>query len=71
MGITTHWLRWWDKAGNLLLWSAEQTELERQRAEAEKQRAEAAIAELAEAQRRSEALTAKLRELGFDPDQVT
>jgi len=36
----TNWLRWWDEAGNLLLWSSEQAELERQRAEAESQRAE-------------------------------
>jgi hypothetical protein len=28
-----NWLRWWDKADNLLLWSAEQTEQEKQRAE--------------------------------------
>jgi len=26
---TTHWLRWWDRQGNLLLWSAEQTAQER------------------------------------------
>lgn len=29
----TYWLRWWDEAGDLLLWSAEQAEQERQRAE--------------------------------------
>jgi len=28
-----NWLRWWDKADNLLFWSAEQTEQEKQRAE--------------------------------------
>jgi Uma2 family endonuclease len=28
-----NWLRWWDKEGNLLLWSSEQVEQERQRAE--------------------------------------
>jgi hypothetical protein len=27
------WLRWWDEPGTLLLWGAEQVELERQRAE--------------------------------------
>ncbi|MBD2021560.1 Uma2 family endonuclease [Leptolyngbya sp. FACHB-36] len=37
---TTHWLRWWDEAGNLLLWSAEKAEQERQRVEQERQRAE-------------------------------
>jgi Uma2 family endonuclease len=40
LGITTHWLRWWDAAGNLLLWSLEKAEQERQRAEQERQRAE-------------------------------
>jgi Uma2 family endonuclease len=55
LGQTTHWLRWWDNTGNLLLWSAEQAEQERQRAEQEHQRAEA--------------LAAKLREFGVDPDQ--
>jgi Putative restriction endonuclease len=54
LGQTTVWLRWWDEAGNLLLWSSEQAEQERQRAEQERQRAEQ--------------LAAKLRELGVDPD---
>jgi Uma2 family endonuclease len=30
---TMTWLRWWDRSGNLLLWSAEQAEQERQRAD--------------------------------------
>ncbi|MBD2363237.1 Uma2 family endonuclease [Anabaena minutissima FACHB-250] len=30
---TMNWLRWWDGAGNLLLWSNEQAEQERQRAD--------------------------------------
>jgi Uma2 family endonuclease len=30
---TINWLRWWDSEGNLLLWSSEQAEQERQRAE--------------------------------------
>jgi Uma2 family endonuclease len=49
LGQTMSWLRWWDGLGNLLLWSAEQVEQERQR---------------------SQALAAKLRELGVDPDQL-
>jgi Uma2 family endonuclease len=40
-------IRWWDEAGNLLLWSSEQVEQERQRAEQERQRAEAAEQEIA------------------------
>jgi Uma2 family endonuclease len=54
LGTNTHWLRWWDAAGHLLLWSAEKAEVEHQRAEAEHQRAEQ--------------LAAKLRELGIEPD---
>ncbi len=61
---TMNWLRWWDGAGNLLLWSAEQAEQERQRAEQERQRAE-------QERQRAEALAAKLRELGVDPDSLT
>jgi len=40
LGSTIHWLRWWDEAGNLLLWSFEKAEQEAQRAEQEAQRAE-------------------------------
>ncbi|OKH55447.1 hypothetical protein NIES2101_03395 [Calothrix sp. HK-06] len=71
----TNWLRWWDEAGNLLLWSSEQAELERQRAEAERQRAEAerqraddATGQLEAERQRAELLAAKLRELGIDPE---
>lgn len=54
LGITMDWLRWWDEAGNLLLWGTEKAEVERQRAEE-------AIAQL-------QALQAKMRELGINPD---
>ncbi len=54
LGQSTHWLRWWDNSGNLLLWSAEQAEQERQRAEQERQRADA--------------LAAQLRAFGVEPD---
>lgn len=54
LGMTIHWLRWWDDAGNLLLWSSEQVKQERQRAEQERQRADV--------------LAARLRELGIDPE---
>ncbi|MDQ2098192.1 MAG: Uma2 family endonuclease [Tychonema bourrellyi B0820] len=40
-GRTGNWLRWWNRAGELLLWPEERAEAERQRAEAESQRAEA------------------------------
>ncbi|MBF2063286.1 MAG: Uma2 family endonuclease [Calothrix sp. C42_A2020_038] len=78
----TNWLRWWDEAGNLLLWSSEQAELERQRAEAERQRAEAerqraeaerqradnATEQLEVERQRAELFAAKLRELGINPE---
>lgn len=70
LGITTNWLRWWDQSGNLLLWSFEQVGLERQRAEQERQRAEATIAQLGSERQRNEALAAKLRELGIDPETM-
>lgn len=64
---TTYWLRWWDEAGALLLWSAEQAEQERQRAEQaeilleqERQQAE---------QKRRGAIT-KLANLGLTVEQI-
>lgn len=73
---TANWLRWWDESGNLLLWSAEQTDLERQRTEQERQRAEQerqrANQENQRAEQehqRAEKLAEKLRELGIDPEQ--
>jgi hypothetical protein len=56
LGETTHWLRWWNQADELLLWSSEQVDIERQRAEAERQK--------------TERLATKLRELGVDPDTL-
>ena len=56
LGETTHWLRWWNQSDELLLWSSEQVDIERQKAEAERQKAEL--------------LAAKLRELGIDPETL-
>ena len=63
LGQNINWLRWWDSEGNLLLWSSEQVEVEKARAEEEKARAEQEKA-------RAELLAVKLRELGVDPDQL-
>ena len=63
LGSTINWLRWWDEAGNMLLWSAE-------RAEQERQRAEVAIAQTQAERQRNELLVAKLRSLGIDPDAL-
>jgi Putative restriction endonuclease len=43
---TGYWLRWWDADGNLLPWSVELIEQERQRAEQERQQKERLIAYL-------------------------
>jgi Uma2 family endonuclease len=78
----TNWLRWWDTEGNMLLWSSERAEQERQRAEQESQRAEQESqraeqesqraeqeSQRAEQERqRADILAAKLRELGIDPN---
>ncbi len=73
----THWLRWWDAAGNLLLWSAEQAKQAEQRAEQERQRAEQAEQRAEQERQRAEQeaqradlLTAKLRELGIAPQTI-
>lgn len=68
LGQTMNWLRWWDKSGNLLLWSSEQAQQERQRAELENQRAELESQKAEQERQRAEKLAAKLRELGIDPD---
>lgn len=44
---TTHWLRWWDESGSLLLWGAERIALEQQKVEQERQRASEAEQEIA------------------------
>ncbi len=81
---TMNWLRWWDRAGNMLLWGSEQAEHQRQRAEQEQQRAEHQRQRAEQEQQRAEQqhqraeqerqraelLAAKLRELGVDPDQL-
>ena len=59
-GLTTTWLRWCDRAGNLLPTGSERAEQAQSRAEQEQLRAEQAEARAAQ-------LAAKLRELGIDP----
>ena len=64
LGITTHWLRWWDQAGQLLLWEAEKVDQAQQRAEQERQRADQ------ERQARITAIT-RLRDLGLSIEQIS
>ncbi|MGB3695584.1 MAG: Uma2 family endonuclease [Spirulinaceae cyanobacterium] len=84
LGQNINWLRWWDRQGNMLLWSSEQAQQEKARAEQENARAEQEKARaeqekaraeqqeaLAEKEKdRAELLAAKLRELGVDPNQL-
>ena len=67
---TGYWLRWWNEAGEMLLWPEEIAQLERQRAE----QTEALLGqteELLEQERqRSQALAERLLSLGIDPDQL-
>lgn len=63
LGITTHWLRWWDDAGQLLLWDAEKSDQERQRADQEQQRADQ------ERQARTAAIS-RLLDMGLSVEQI-
>ena len=63
-----YWLRWWDEAGQLLPWSCERAEQERQRAEQEHQRAEQERQRAEQERQRAERLAAVLRDRGIDPD---
>ena len=58
--ITSYWLRWWDKLGNLLLWGSELVDQERQRAEQAIQQAE---------QTRRDAIP-RLQALDLSPEQI-
>ncbi|MEG4963505.1 MULTISPECIES: Uma2 family endonuclease [unclassified Microcoleus] len=60
-GRTGCWLRWWDAEGELLLWSEERVEQERQRVEQERQRAD-------RERLRAEKLAEKLRQAGIELD---
>ncbi|MEM6404068.1 MAG: Uma2 family endonuclease [Cyanobacteria bacterium P01_D01_bin.116] len=55
-----YWLRWWDEAGNLLLWGTELVEQEREAKEREKKAKETAL-------QRLEELEQKLRDAGIEP----
>ncbi len=77
LSTTSHWLRWWDAQGQLLPWAAEQVDAERSRATAAEQQATEAQQQVTEAQQqaeqqrqRADALAAKLRELGIDPERL-
>ena len=60
---TGYWLRWWDEAGNLLLWGVEQLAAECQRADRERERAD-------RERERAERLAEYLRDRGINPDEI-
>lgn len=60
---TIHWLRWWDAQGNLLLWSSERADQERQRADDEKQRADDERQRAEQEKQRADAAEAELARL--------
>jgi len=83
-GVPCQWLRWCDKAGQMLLTGKDSAEVQAKRADAEAKRAASetvratseAMRATSEAMRaasealRATAFAAKLRELGVDPDSV-
>jgi len=60
---TGYWLRWWDEAGNLLLWGVEQITAERKRVELERERAD-------RERERADRLAEYLRAQGINPDEI-
>jgi hypothetical protein len=73
-GRRGYWLRWWDRDGNLLPWSVElleqerqSVEQERQRADQEQQRADQERQRADQEQQRAERLVEQLRLLGITP----
>jgi hypothetical protein len=71
----THWLRWWDKEGNLLLWGSEliaqerlKTEQERLKTEQERLKAEQNALLLEQEKITNQKLLDKLKAMGIKPD---
>lgn len=69
-GRSGYWLRWWNPQGELLLWSEERAEQERDRAEQERLRAEQERLRAEQERDRAERLAERLRQMGVDPDQL-
>ena len=67
-GRTGNWLRWWNMAGELLLWPEERAEAERQRADREQQDKESAQTLLEQERQRNQELLARLSALGINPE---
>jgi hypothetical protein len=67
-GVTTTWLRWCDKNGQLIPTGEEKAQQEERRAEQEKQRAEQEKQRAERAEERARRLEAKLRAQGIEPE---
>ena len=63
-----YWLRWWNEAGELLLWGSELASEERQKAEVEKQKAEVERQKAEVERQKAERLAAQLRAAGIEPE---
>lgn len=69
-GLETNWLRWVDRSGVLLATGAEAKQTEQLRADQAQLRADQAQLQAEQERQRAEALAAKLRELGIDPQSI-
>jgi len=83
-GRTGYWLRWWNSLGDILPFSEERAEEERQRAQderqraqeerqraqEERQRAQEAEALLERERQKAQAMAEQLRAMGIDPEQL-
>lgn len=67
--LTSEWLRWSQKDGGILLTGQELAEKHRLKAEQERQKAEQERQKAEQQRQRADALAAKLRAAGIDPDQ--
>ena len=65
-----HWLRWWDRSGNLLLTGDERAESAELIAEQERLNAEQERFAKEQAEQKAHRLAEKLREMGIDPDRI-
>ena len=64
------WLRWWDRAGNLLLWGGELVAQERQLVAQERQLAAQERQRAEQAEEKSLRLAERLKEMGIDPADI-
>ena len=65
------WLRWCDKNGRLVPTGEELADVEKRQVEREKLKLKIEQKQRIEAQKKVELMARKLRELGFDPEQLT